>query len=120
MPTQKQVQAFRDADYTLQFDGAYQKAVGGAGGVILVDSKGQLLRGEAYFFGRQAQPNNVAEAQALVEALQLAVDFVPRETRGQVVVAVKGDSDLVIKFLTKVYRPQKKELVMLVRKAQEI
>jgi hypothetical protein len=48
------MQDFKGADFTVQFDGAYQKAIGGAGGAILVDKQGELVKGEAYFYGKRA------------------------------------------------------------------
>jgi ribonuclease HI len=77
------------------------------------------VKGEAMYYGQQAQPNNVAEAQAMVEAVRLTIDHIdpegPRTT-----VAVVGDSDLIIKFMTKAYKPQKKDLVRLVKEGRDL
>lgn len=78
---------------------------------------GQCIAGMAWYWGTDAQTNNVAEAKAMVRALKVtkASGMVPH--RGTLV--VRGDSNLVIAFMTKAATPGKRELVVAVREARE-
>lgn len=71
-----------------------------------------------WFWGKEAQTNNVAEAHALVRALKAtrASDLVPH--RGTLI--VRGDSNLIIAFMTKAATPGKRELVVAVKEAREV
>ena len=70
-----------------------------------------------WFWGKEAQPNNVAEAYTLTRALKVvkAAGWIPH--RGTLL--VRGDSNLVIAFMNKAAKPGKRELVVSVKEARE-
>lgn len=105
-------------EFFMYFDGAFRKETGGAGGVLILDADREIIHAEGQFYGKNAGSNNEAEAMALVEGLNLVGEFLMKEGRGQDIL-VRGDSDLVIKFMNKVYKPHKKNLTNLVAAARE-
>lgn len=57
-----------------------------------------------FYFGTKVASNNEAEMQAMLEGIDLLFAHLPRD-RGKTHVLFRGDSDLVIKFLNRVYKP---------------
>jgi ribonuclease HI len=55
---------------------------------------------------------------AMIEGVQLLGEFLLVEGKGSSVV-VRGDSDLVIKFMNKVYKPHKRSLTCYIQEARE-
>ena len=82
---------------------------------MLTDPKGACYAGGGWYYGRDCATNNVAEAQTMVRALRIvkAGDWV--DHRGTLL--VRGDTNLIISFMTKAARPGKRELVILVKEA---
>lgn len=56
--------------------------------------------------------NNVAEARAMVDGLQKLALFITPAVKE---VVVKGDSDLIIGFMTRRFKPKKKDLTLMVK-----
>lgn len=56
--------------------------------------------------------NNVAEARSMVDGLRAVGEFISSSVRE---VIVKGDSDLIIGFMTKRFRPKKRDLTLLTK-----
>ncbi|XP_031127545.1 uncharacterized protein LOC116029638 [Ipomoea triloba] len=89
-------------DEDMYFDGAVHR--GGAGaGIVFVTSEGEVL---PYSFTLTEQcSNNVAEYQALILGLEIAVDM------KQLRINIYGDSKLVINQVVGLYEVRKAELV---------
>jgi ribonuclease HI len=86
-----------DETLTLQFDGGSRGNPGPAGiGVVVCAADGTPLITLGRFIGRAT--NNVAEYKALITAMEQAL------TLGAKKVIIRGDSELVIKQMTGVYR----------------
>lgn len=85
----------------LYFDGGCRIREGrrhGAGGWVVAKPDGSIIVGSAVYFGTAAPTNNAAE----VRALRVALEEVARGgyTAG-LPIEVRGDSELVIKFLNR-------------------
>ena len=102
--------------WVLHFDGGCKKGLG-AGGFTLHSPDGKCHAGGGWYYGRSCPTNNVAEATTMVRALQCVRRGPWVEHRGSLV--VRGDTNLIISFMTKAARPGKRELVVLVKSAQE-
>ncbi len=86
-----------DETLTLQFDGGSRGNPGPAGiGVVVAAADGTPLVTLGRFIGRAT--NNVAEYRALITALEEALKL------GAKRVLIRGDSELIIKQMTGVYR----------------
>jgi len=83
-----------------------------AGGAVLVAEDGTVLDEVAIYLGRAT--NNVAEWQGLVRGLEAAVE------RGVRRLAVRLDSELVVRQLTGVYRVKHADLIPLHAKARRL
>jgi ribonuclease HI len=100
-------------DLSLFFDGASGRGQVGAGGFLVLNRSGECLVVGGKFYGPK-HTNNVAEARAMVDGLK-AVGSMITDTVREVV--IKGDSDLVIGFMTRRFKPKKKDLTLLVKEA---
>jgi hypothetical protein len=58
---QKLPEASCSPDFILNFDGAFSKGKG-AGGVLLLNSSGECVGGQALYYGAAVKSNNSAEA----------------------------------------------------------
>ena len=103
--------------WVLHFDGGCRKGRG-TGGYILTDPKGECHAGGGWYYGIKAATNNEAEARTMVRALQVvkAGNWV---AYGRTLL-VRGDTNLIISFMTRAARPGKRELVVLVKEAQDL
>ena len=100
-----------DETITLEFDGGARGNPGPAGiGVVLRAKDGTELVTLGRFIGRAT--NNVAEYRALITALQKAKELGARR------VAVRGDSELVVKQMKGEYRVKNEALRDLYDEAQ--
>jgi ribonuclease HI len=98
---------------TLEFDGGSRGNPGPAGiGVVVRAADGTPLVTLGRFIGRTT--NNVAEYQALVTALKKAKELGARR------VAVRGDSELVVKQMRGEYRVKNEGLKGLYQEAQDL
>jgi ribonuclease HI len=98
---------------TLEFDGGSRGNPGPAGiGVVVRAADGTPLVTLGRFIGRTT--NNVAEYQALVTALKKARELGARR------VAVRGDSELVVKQMRGEYRVKNEGLKGLYQEAQDL
>lgn len=98
-------------DLTLFFDGASGKGSIGAGGYLVLDRQGQCLVVGGKYYGPH-HTNNVAEARSMVDGLVALRKLLTPDIKS---VIVKGDSDLIIGFMTKRYKPKKRDLTLLVK-----
>ena len=71
---------------------------------------GECWGGAGSWYGRDTPTNNEAEASALLGALRF---LAAHQTKLGASVTVKGDSDLVIAFMLRCYRPTKPSLPVL-------
>ena len=102
-----------DEPITLEFDGGARGNPGPAGiGVVLRSKDGTELVTLGRFIGHAT--NNVAEYRALITALQKAKDLGARR------VAIRGDSELVVKQMKGVYRVKNEALRELYDEAQAL
>ena len=102
-----------DETLTLQFDGGSRGNPGPAGiGVVVAAADGTPLVTLGRFIGRAT--NNVAEYTALITAMQEAKKL------GATKVLIRGDSELVIKQMTGVYRVKNPDMKVLYDQAQTI
>ena len=102
-----------DETLTLQFDGGSRGNPGPAGiGVVVAAADGTPLVTLGRFIGRAT--NNVAEYRALITAMQEAKKL------GATKVIIRGDSELVIKQMTGVYRVKNPDMKVLYDEAQAI
>src|SRR5438045_9228715 len=98
---------------TLQFDGGSRGNPGPAGiGVVLRAADGTPLVTLGRYIGKAT--NNVAEYTALITALEEAKKLGARRVR------IRGDSELVVRQMTGVYRVKHPDLIPLFRRAQEL
>ena len=67
----------RDRGMRLFFDGGCKNREG-TGGYLLFDAHGECVGGEGRWYGKSAPTNNIAEAQAMVDALE----FVGQRAQG--------------------------------------
>ena len=102
-----------DDPITLEFDGGARGNPGPAGiGVVLRAKDGTELVTLGRFIGRAT--NNVAEYRALITALQKAKELGARR------VAIRGDSELVVKQMKGEYRVKNEALRELYDEAQSL
>ncbi len=102
-----------DETLTLQFDGGSRGNPGPAGiGVVVAAADGTPLVTLGRFIGRAT--NNVAEYRALITAMQEAKKL------GAKHVLIRGDSELVVKQMTGVYRVKNPDMKVLYDEAQTI
>jgi ribonuclease HI len=102
-----------DETLTLQFDGGSRGNPGPAGiGVVVAAADGTPLVTLGRFIGRAT--NNVAEYTALITALREA------KRLGATKVLIRGDSELVIKQMTGVYRVKNPDMKVLYDEAQSV
>lgn len=102
-----------DDPLTLEFDGGSRGNPGPAGiGVVLRAKDGTELVTLGRFIGRAT--NNVAEYRALITALQKAQELGARR------VAIRGDSELVVKQMKGEYRVKNEGLRELYHEAQAL
>ena len=102
-----------DETLTLQFDGGSRGNPGPAGiGVVVAAADGTPLVTLGRFIGRAT--NNVAEYRALITAMQEALKL------GAQRVVIRGDSELVIKQMTGVYRVKNPDMKVLYDEAQTV
>lgn len=102
-----------DDPITLEFDGGSRGNPGPAGiGVVLRAKDGTELVTLGRFIGRAT--NNVAEYRALITALQKAKELGARR------VAIRGDSELVVKQMNGEYRVKNEALRELYDEAQAL
>lgn len=98
---------------TLEFDGGSRGNPGPAGiGVVIRAADGTPLLTLGRFIGKAT--NNVAEYTALITVLEEAQKLGARR------VQVRGDSELIIRQMTGVYRVKHPDLIPLHREAREL
>ena len=98
---------------TLQFDGGSRGNPGPAGtGSVVLAEDGTPLVTLGRFIGRAT--NNVAEYRALITAIEEAKKL------GAENILIRGDSELVIKQMTGVYRVKNPDMQKLYAKAKEL
>jgi ribonuclease HI len=103
----------KDEKITVQFDGGSRGNPGPAGiGIVLRAADGTPLVTLGRFIGRAT--NNVAEYRALIAALQEARKLGARR------IAVRGDSELIIRQLTGQYRVKSPDMKPLYEEAQAL
>src|SRR5688572_12428650 len=102
-----------DETLTLEFDGGSRGNPGPAGiGVVVRTADGTAVVTLGRFIGRAT--NNVAEYRALITAMQEA------QKLGATRVQIRGDSELVVKQMTGVYRVKNPDMRVLWEEAQQI
>jgi len=98
---------------TIFIDGCARGNPGPAGcGVIIADADGRTILEKARYLGKAT--NNVAEYTALIDGLREAVDLGARE------VAVRTDSELVVRQLKGEYKVRDVKLKTLFAEAQRL
>src|SRR5687768_18025364 len=98
---------------TIRFDGGSRGNPGPAGiGVVLSAQDGTPIVTLGRFIGRTT--NNVAEYKALITALEEAKKL------GAKKVVIRGDSELIIKQMTGVYRVKNPDMKQLYDEAQHL
>ncbi|HEV7300753.1 MAG TPA: ribonuclease HI family protein [Tepidisphaeraceae bacterium] len=98
---------------TLEFDGGSRGNPGPAGiGVVVRAEDGTAIVTLGRFIGRAT--NNVAEYRALITAMQEA------QKLGATAVKITGDSELIIKQMTGVYRVKSPDMRVLFDEAQQV
>ena len=65
-------------DYFVFVDGAYKSSSGGSGGVIMLDTLGEVVCAEGQYFGQKVKSNNEAEMEAMLEGLDLVESHIGR------------------------------------------
>jgi ribonuclease HI len=96
---------------TLEFDGGSRGNPGPAGiGVVVRAADGTALVTLGRFIGKAT--NNVAEYRALITAMEEAKKL------GATKVKIRGDSELVVRQMTGVYRVKHPDLIPLYRQAK--
>jgi len=99
--------------HTLFADGGSRGNPGpAAGGAVLVDAEGAVVAEVGEYLG--IATNNVAEWRALLAGLTLARDLGVEE------LAVRMDSELVVRQVTGVYRVKHADLIPLATKAKAL
>jgi ribonuclease HI/probable phosphoglycerate mutase len=102
-----------DETLTLEFDGGSRGNPGPAGiGVVVRAADGTPLVTLGRYVGKAT--NNVAEYRALITAMREA------ERLGAKRVAIRGDSELVVRQMTGQYRVKHPDLIPLYREAKEL
>lgn len=102
-----------DETLTLEFDGGSRGNPGPAGiGVVVRAADGTPVVTLGRFIGRAT--NNVAEYRALITAMQEA------QKLGATRVKITGDSELIIKQMTRVYRVKNPDMRTLYDEAQQV
>ncbi|MCC7145893.1 MAG: ribonuclease HI family protein [Phycisphaeraceae bacterium] len=101
-------------DLLLNIDGGSRGNPGpAAAGVVLRDAASKaLLRKCAYFLGDLT--NNVAEYQALIRGLKLALTLKPQS------LAIQGDSELLVRQITGRYKVKSPDLIPLHEQATQL
>ena len=84
------------------------------GGYLLFHPSGRCIGGQGKWYGSSAPTNNVAEASAVADGLDYVSSLHLPVSRLMVI----GDSDLVINFMLRRYKPGKRELVLLMERVQ--
>ena len=107
--------ASKQRGWRLFFDGGCKDGLG-CGGFVLFDMDGECVGGIGRWYGKQAPTQNIAEAQAMVDGLA----YVGARNMGRTKILVLGDSELVINFMLRKYKPAMQELVLRVQKTQEL
>jgi ribonuclease HI len=103
----------KDETLTLEFDGGSRGNPGPAGiGVVVRAADGTPLVTLGRYIGKVT--NNVAEYRALITAMREA------EKLGAKKIKIRGDSELVIRQMTGVYRVKHPDLIPLFREAKEL
>jgi ribonuclease HI len=98
---------------TLEFDGGSRGNPGPAGiGVVVRAADGTALVTLGRYIGKAT--NNVAEYRALITAMEEA------QKLGATKVKIRGDSELVVRQMTGVYRVKHPDLIPLHRQAKEL
>src|SRR5262249_2474464 len=98
---------------TIQFDGGSRGNPGPAGiGVVLRAQDGTPIVTLGRFIGRAT--NNVAEYKALITGLEKAKEL------GATKIAIKGDSELIVKQMNGEYRVKNPDLKVLYEEAQSL
>lgn len=74
---------------------------------MLFDESGECLGGRGLWYGSSAPTNNIAEAQSLVEAMEYV-----EEVGWTAPLVILGDSQLIVNFVLRKYKPALRELVL--------
>jgi ribonuclease HI len=91
------------AHFTIHADGGARGNPGPAGaGAVVRDKFGSTVAGVSKFLGKQT--NNFAEYEAVILAFETLAKLVPAGKRGKTEVAVKMDSELVVKQMKGEYK----------------
>lgn len=99
--------------WSAYIDGSSLGNPGEAGyGVILQDDKGNVVKSVGQYIGKAT--NNVAEYQALISCLELAVHFGVRS------LTVYSDSELLVKQIKGIYRVRQDHLRILHSKTLDV
>ncbi|HEY7117036.1 MAG TPA: ribonuclease HI family protein [Tepidisphaeraceae bacterium] len=102
-----------DETLTLEFDGGSRGNPGPAGiGVVVRAADGTPLLTLGRYIGKAT--NNVAEYAALITAMKEAQRLGARRVK------IRGDSELVVRQMTGVYRVKHPDLIPLYRQAKEL
>ena len=102
-----------DETLTLEFDGGSRGNPGPAGiGVVIRAADGTPLLTLGRYIGKAT--NNVAEYTALITAIEQARRLGARRIK------IRGDSELVVRQMTGVYRVKHPDLIPLHRKAKDL
>jgi ribonuclease HI len=102
-----------DETLTLEFDGGSRGNPGPAGiGVVLRAADGTPLLTLGRYIGKAT--NNVAEYTALITAIEEAQRLGARRVK------IRGDSELVVRQMTGVYRVKHPDLIPLHRRAKDL
>jgi ribonuclease HI len=89
--------------FTIHADGGARGNPGPAGaGAVVRDEFGSTVAGVSKFLGKQT--NNFAEYEAVILAFEALAKLVPAGKRGKTEVAVKMDSELVVKQMRGEYK----------------
>jgi ribonuclease HI len=103
----------KDQVLTLEFDGGSRGNPGPAGiGVVVRAADGTPLVTLGRFIGRAT--NNVAEYRALITAMEKAKEL------GATRIAIRGDSELIVRQMTGQYRVKSPDLRPLYEDAQDL
>jgi ribonuclease HI len=102
-----------DETFTLEFDGGSRGNPGPAGiGVVVRAADGTPLLTLGRYIGKAT--NNVAEYAALITVMKEAQRLGARHIK------IRGDSELVVRQMTGVYRVKHPDLIPLYRQAKEL
>ena len=96
-------------EYIINTDGGSRGNPGPAGiGYSIRNSLGSILSEKGFYIGEVT--NNVAEYQAVVEALKELKKIIPKASRGKAKIEVRMDSELIVKQLNNQYQVKEKSL----------